>query len=177
MLQLCPTLCDPIDGSPPGFPVPGILQARTLEWVAISFSQCRKVKSESEVAQSCPTLSDPMDCSLPGSSVHGFSRQEYWSGVPLPSPNSGSLDTSKCWVLRIYSRPSNSLYLALAVNNIPMSKTTPNHSSSSSDISIELQIHIPTVYLTLPFGCCAVKNLTLPQKKSSLCPLLLRGYL
>ena len=47
--------------------------------------QCMKVKSESEVAQSFPTLSDPMDCSLPGSSVHGFSRQEYWSGVPLPS--------------------------------------------------------------------------------------------
>jgi len=45
-----------------------------------------KVKSESEVAQSCPTLSDPMDCSLPGSSIHGISRQEYWSGVPLPSP-------------------------------------------------------------------------------------------
>ena len=44
--------------------------------------QCMKVKSESEVAQSCPTLRDPMDCSLPGSSVHGFSRQEYWSGVP-----------------------------------------------------------------------------------------------
>ena len=48
--------------------------------------QCMKEKSESEVAQSCLTLSDPMDCSLPGSSVHGFSRQEYWSGVPLPSP-------------------------------------------------------------------------------------------
>ena len=48
--------------------------------------QCMKVKSESEIAQSCPTLRDPMDCSLPGSSVHGFSRQEYWSGVPLPSP-------------------------------------------------------------------------------------------
>ena len=49
--------------------------------------QCMKVKSESEVTQSCRTLSDPMDCSLPGSSVHGFSRQEYWSGVPLPSPS------------------------------------------------------------------------------------------
>ena len=48
--------------------------------------QCMKVKSESEVTQSFPTLIDPMDCSLPGSSVHGFSRQEYWSGVPLPSP-------------------------------------------------------------------------------------------
>ena len=49
-----------------------------------------KVKSESEVAQSFPTLSAPMDCSLPGSSVHGFSRQEYWSGVPLPSPTNVS---------------------------------------------------------------------------------------
>ena len=48
--------------------------------------QCMKVKSESEVAQSCPTLSDPMDCSLPGSPSMGFSRQEYWSGVPSPSP-------------------------------------------------------------------------------------------
>ena len=48
--------------------------------------QCMKVKSESEVARARPTLSDPMNCSLPGSSIHGFSRQEYWSGVPLPSP-------------------------------------------------------------------------------------------
>ena len=80
-LQSCPTLCDPIDGSPPGSPVPGILQARILEWVAISFSNALKGKSLSR-----PTLRGPMDCSLPGSSVMGFSRQEYWSGVPLPSP-------------------------------------------------------------------------------------------
>ena len=66
LLQSCPTLCDPIDGSPPGSHVPGILQARTLEWVAISFPM-----RESEVAQSCPTLRNPMDCSLPGSSIHG----------------------------------------------------------------------------------------------------------
>ena len=68
-LQSCPTLCDPIDGSPPGSPAPGILQARTLEWVAISFSNARKWKwSRSVVSDS----SDPMDCSLPGSSVHGI---------------------------------------------------------------------------------------------------------
>ena len=64
-LQSCPTLCDPIDGSPLGSPVPGILQARTLEWVAISFSNAWKwkvqVKSLSHVR-----LSDPMDCSPPG---------------------------------------------------------------------------------------------------------------
>ena len=70
--QSCPTLCDPIDGSPPGSPIPGILQARTLEWVAIFLLQCMKVKSENEVAQSCLTLRDPMDCSLPGSSIHGI---------------------------------------------------------------------------------------------------------
>ena len=133
----------PVDYSPPGSSVHGILQARIQEWVAMPssrgssqprdqicitctgccwvtsvvsdslrpyrwqptrmphpwdspdkntgvgchFLQCMKVKSESEVAQSCLTLSDPMDCSLPGSSTSmGFSRQEYWSGVPLPSP-------------------------------------------------------------------------------------------
>ena len=77
LFQSCPTLCDPIDGSPLGFSVPGILQAR----VGCHFLlQCMKVKSESEVVQSCLTLSNPMDCSLPGSSIHGFSRQEYWSG-------------------------------------------------------------------------------------------------
>ena len=69
-LQSCPTLCNPIDSSPSRCPVPGILQARTLEWVAISFSNAWKWKVKSEVAQLCPTLSDPMDCSLQGSSVH-----------------------------------------------------------------------------------------------------------
>ena len=71
-LQSCLTLCHPIDGSPPGSPIPGIFQGRTLEWVAISFSNSWKwkVKSESEIAQLCPTLSDPLDCSLPGSPIH-----------------------------------------------------------------------------------------------------------
>ena len=65
-LQLCPTLCDPRDGSPPGS-IPGILQARTLEWVAISFSNaCMHAKS----LQSCLTLCDPIDSSPPGSPVH-----------------------------------------------------------------------------------------------------------
>ena len=75
------TLCDSIDGSRPGSPIPGILQARTLEWVAISFSM--KVKSESEVAQSCPTLRNPMDCSLPGSSVHGIFQARVLEWVAI----------------------------------------------------------------------------------------------
>ena len=85
-LQLCPTLCDPIDGSPPGSPVPEILQARTR--VGCHFLlQCMKVKSESEVAQSCPTLATPWTAVHQAPLSMGFSRQEYWSGVPLPSLN------------------------------------------------------------------------------------------
>ena len=84
-LQSCPTVCDPIDGSPPGSPVPGILQARTLEWVAISFFQCMKVKSQSEVAQSCPTLRDPMNSSPPGSSCHGVLQATVLEELPVPS--------------------------------------------------------------------------------------------
>ena len=67
-LQSCPTLCDPIDGSPPGSPVPGKNTGVGCHFLL----QCVKVKSEREVAQSCPTLSDPMDCSLPGTSIHGI---------------------------------------------------------------------------------------------------------
>ena len=69
LLQSCPTLCDPIDGSPPGSPVLRILQARILEWVTISFSNaCMHAKS----LQLCPTLCNPMDSRAPGSSVHGI---------------------------------------------------------------------------------------------------------
>ena len=83
-LQSCPTLCDPRDGSPPGSPVPRILQARTLEWVANFLLQCMKVKSESEVAQSCQTLATPWTAAYQAPLSMGFSRQKYWSGVPLP---------------------------------------------------------------------------------------------
>ena len=82
-LQSCPTLWDPIGGSPLGSPIPGILQARTLEWVAISFSKAWKWKVKMK-SPSHVRLSNPMDCRGPPSM--GFSRQEYWSGVPLPSP-------------------------------------------------------------------------------------------
>ena len=71
-LQSCPTLYDPIDSSPPGSPVPGILQAKKTGMGCHFLLQCMKVKSEREVAQSCPTLCDPMDCSSPGSSIHGI---------------------------------------------------------------------------------------------------------
>ena len=85
-LQSCPTLCDPIDGSPPGSPVPGILQARTLDWVAISFSNSWKwkVRSLSRIR----LLVTPCTAAYQAPLSMGFSRQEYSSGVPLPSSNS-----------------------------------------------------------------------------------------
>ena len=88
-LQSCLTLCNPIDSSSPGSAVPGILQARILEWVAISFSNAWKwkVKSESKVAQSCPTPSDPMDCSLQGSSVHGIFQARVLEWVAIAFSN------------------------------------------------------------------------------------------
>ena len=118
LLQSCPTLCSPIDGSPPGSAVPGILQARTLEWVAISFSNAWrwkvKVKSLSCVRllatpwtaahqappsmgfsrqedwSGCHRLLPPWTAAPQAPPSMGFSRQEHWSGVPSPSPNTMS---------------------------------------------------------------------------------------
>ena len=85
-LQSCPTLCDPIDGSPPGSPIPGILQARTLEWVAISFSNACKWKVKVKSLCRARLLATPWTVAYQAPPPMGFSRQEYWSGVPLPSP-------------------------------------------------------------------------------------------
>ena len=84
-LQSCPTRCNPIDGSPPGSPVPGILQARTLEWVAISFSKARKWKLKVKSLSGVRSSATPWTAAFQAPPSMGFSRQEYWSGVPLPS--------------------------------------------------------------------------------------------
>ena len=84
-LQSCLTLCDPIDGRPPGSPVPGILQARTLEWVAISFSNAWKWKVKVKLLSRIRLLATPWTAAYQAPPSMGFSRQEYWSGVPLPS--------------------------------------------------------------------------------------------
>ena len=82
-LQSCPTLCDPIDGSPPGSPIPWDSPGKNTGVGCHFLLQCMKVKSEREVSQSCPTLSDPMGCSLPGSSVHGIfqARVLEWGAI------------------------------------------------------------------------------------------------
>ena len=84
-LQSCPTLCDPIDGSPPGSAIPGILQARTLEWVAISFSNAWKWKVKVKSLSRVRLVVTPWTAAYQAPPSMGFSRQEYWSGVPLPS--------------------------------------------------------------------------------------------
>ena len=83
--QSCPTLCDPIDGSPPGSPVPGILQARTLEWVAISSSNAWKWKGKVKLLSLVRLFETPCAVAHQASPSMGFSWQEYWSRVPLPS--------------------------------------------------------------------------------------------
>ena len=83
--QSRPTLCDPIDGSPPGSPVPGILQARTLEWVAISFSNAWKWKVKVKSLSHVQFFTTPWTAAYHTPPPMGFSRQEYWSGVPSPS--------------------------------------------------------------------------------------------
>ena len=86
-LQSCPTLWDPTDSSPPGSTVPGILQARTLEWVAISFSNARKWKVKGKSLSRVWLFMTPWNAAYQAPLPMGFSRQEYWSGVPLPSPH------------------------------------------------------------------------------------------
>ena len=85
-LQSCPTLCDPIDSSPPGSPVPGILQARTLVWLAISFSNAWKWKLKLKSLSRVRLFVTPRSAAYQAPPFMGFSRQKYWSGVPLPSP-------------------------------------------------------------------------------------------
>ena len=85
-LQPCPTLCDPIDGNPPGSPVPGILQARTLEWVVISFSSACKWKVKVKSLSRVWLLATLWIAAHQAPPSMGLSRQAYWSGVPLPSP-------------------------------------------------------------------------------------------
>ena len=89
-LQSCLTLCNPIDSSPPGSPVPGILQARTLEWVAISFSNAWNWKVKGKLLSRVRLLATQWTTAYQAPPSMGFSRQEYWSGVPLPCAKRGT---------------------------------------------------------------------------------------
>ena len=91
-LQSCPTPCDSIDGSPLGSPVPGILQARTLEWVAISISNAWKWKVKVKLLSHVRLLATPWTAAYKAPPSMGFSRQEYRSGMPVPSPDTATID-------------------------------------------------------------------------------------
>ena len=107
-LQSSPTLCDPTDGSPPGSPIPGSLQARTLEWVAIAFSNVWKWKVKVKSLSRIRLLATPWTAAHLAPPSLGFSRQEHWSGVPLPFPkwmlNSPKLQTLKVLLHKMSTR-------------------------------------------------------------------------
>ena len=97
-LLSCLTLCDPIDGSPPGFPAPGILQARILEWVTISFSNLWKWKVKVKSLSHVRLLATPWTPAHQAPLSMGFSRQEYWSVLPWPSPESDSYERPNVYI-------------------------------------------------------------------------------
>ena len=101
------TLCDPIDGSSPGPPVPGFLHERTLEWVSISFSNARKWKVKVKLPSRFQLLVTPWTAAYQAPLSMGFSRQEYWSGVPLPSPR----------YTLLYIKQRNNKYLLYSTGN------------------------------------------------------------
>jgi len=116
-LQSCPTLCDPIDRSPPGSPVPGILQARTLEWVAISFSNAWTWKVKGKSLSHVQLLVTPWTATYQAPPSMGFSRQEYWSGVPLPSPSLITREMQIKTILKYHFTPVRMAIIKKSTNN------------------------------------------------------------
>ena len=111
-LRSCPTLCNPIDGSPPGSLIPGILQARTLEWVAISFSNAWKWKVKVKSLSRVQLFVTPWTAAHQAPPSMGFFRQEYWSGVPLPSPRMYNYD----WFSLLYGRNQHNIVKQFSSN-------------------------------------------------------------
>ena len=114
-LQSCLTLCDPIDGSSPGSPIPGILQARTLEWVAISFSNAWKWKVKVKPLSRVRLSTTPWTAAYQAPPSVGFSRQEYWSRVPLPSPSPSIMADIKKNETAVVGKDVGEIFLALSV--------------------------------------------------------------
>ena len=129
--QSCLTLCDPIDGSPPGSPIPGILLARTLEWVDISFSDAWKWKVKVKLLSRVWLLATPWTAAYQAPLSMGFSRQEYWSGVPLPFPKHQIVRTQTKETTWIQDLASNNHQLHLvqhaSFKEQAKQKYKPNH--------------------------------------------------
>ena len=124
LLQFCLTLCNPIDGSPPGSRVPGILQARTLERVAISFSSAWKWKVKVKLLSRVRLFATPWTAAHQAPPSLRFSRQKYWSGVPSPSPSLGPV------IWNIYSVPTYNCWWQRTNCNLKLQISTPVFSST-----------------------------------------------
>ena len=134
-IQSCPTQCDPRDGSPPGSPVPGILKARTLEWVAISFSNAWKGKVKVKSLSRVWLFTTPWTAAHQAPPSMGFSRQEYWSGLPLPSPQEPQDTLKEEWIQRLYYTRILSFYRALNINYINCLPACKGECTSGSNCS------------------------------------------
>ena len=139
-LQLCTTLCDPIDGSPPGSAVSGIRQARTLEWVAISFSNAWKWKVKVKSLGHVRLLATPRTAAYQAPASMGFSRQEYWSGVPLPSPH-------LCYYFHYYLANRNTIISFLETPSSPFYRVVlPNfHKTDTKGLITEMDKSIQLI--------------------------------
>ena len=154
-LQSCLTLCEPIDDSSPGSPVPGTLQARTLEWVAISFSNAGKWKVKGKSLSHVRLFVTPWTTAYQALLSMGFSRQEYWSGVPLPSPKD-RLPTPYSWASFVAQLVKNPPPNVGDLSSIPGLGTSPGEEKgyplqySGLENSMGLQ-SIRHDWLTFPF--------------------------
>ena len=163
-LQSCPTLCDPINGSPPGSPIPGILQARTLEWVAISFSSAYKWKVKAKLLSRIRLLVTPWTAAHQTPPSMGFSRQEDWSGVPVPSLRQAipALNELSCNIRQATLVPETQMLL-LHTNlspAIPLASSSLLHPPCSSSMAYGfLSLLIPRFGLESPFLISTVKIL------------------
>ena len=146
LLQSCPTLCDPIDSSPPGSAVPGILQARTLEWVVISFSNAWKWKVKMKLLSHVRLFVTPWTVAYQALPFMGFSRQEYWSGLPFPSP----MHESEKWkwsrsVVSDCSRPMDCSLPGSSIHGIFQARVLEWIAIASSRVMLYLKIKSFTV--------------------------------
>ena len=139
-LQSCPTLCNPIDGSPPGSPIPGI--PRTLEWVAISFSSAWKWKNKVKSLSRVQLLVTPWTAAHEASPSMGFSRQEYWSRVPSPSPENKL--SSRQMVVRVHSQQAER-------RTVNLSAVKQHHSGCAYPFQVRLMVS--TCCLVSCTGC------------------------
>ena len=139
-LQSCPTLCDPIDGSPPGSPIPGILQARTVEWVAISFSNAWKWKVKVKSLSHVRLLATPWTAAYQAPPFMGFSRQEYWSGVPHINHIYNFYDYGNCIIIWLWQLNEYKHYPQPTVKTLDVWRTYGKLIIITPQVSFKIQM-------------------------------------